>query len=188
MKCEAIILDLKNFVVQKQPSGDNIGYIGILHYFGEILCFGGKNKSGSLSSCKKFNLEKKKWINIESLPAANIKTSAALVNYDVLVCGYETQSILIYFPSRDIFAKSKFVLNKDTSKWIFENWVVCSNGYFYEIDQNNQMIKRFKLELEISDLNSSAYFCRKDFIYIVVTKEWFIRINKKNRIIESIYL
>ena len=185
---EAKILDTEKFTIQKQPSTDMIGYIGILYYCEEILCFGGRNRGGSQNYCNKYNIREKRWINIEALPTQNTNTSAVLVNDDILVCGYELQYILIYLPKKDVFAKSKFGLNPNSLKWIFENWIVCSNGSVYEINENNKLIERKKIKFEITEINSSGSFSRKDCIYIVVTREILLKINKKNGIVETIFI
>ena len=75
------IIDIKNMQVEKLNSTTPMLLCSSCFYNGEVFMFGGtSNNSIPLSTCKKYDIINKNWINIQSLPGANFNTTASLIN------------------------------------------------------------------------------------------------------------
>ena len=70
------IIDVKAISVESLPSDSLNCFNGLCLFNESIYCFGGYYL-GTLNNCKKFDIKKKVWINIQSLPQANHSSSAS---------------------------------------------------------------------------------------------------------------
>ena len=162
-------------------------YHGLCLYNKNIYCFGGESSiSNPQVTSKKFNLETKKWISIQSMPEANYFTTPSVLKKRIFVSGFQSTNIYIYHPNQNIFYTSKFSFTASSYKYLFENWIVCFGSRLYEIDGDENLVAWQNFTDAGNYPNSSASFRRGKNIYFAITGPRLYRINTENKSIESV--
>ena len=181
------IVDIKNKQIENLTPTTPLLLSSSCYYKGDVFIFGGTpNNSTPLSTCKKYNIINKFWLDIQSLPEPNFNTTAYLINSKVLISGYQSPTIFEYLPQENIFSKTNYVLTSSSHKYVFKNWIVCFGSSLYEIDENGKMVERQKITETFSALNSSCSFIRKNYIYFILAGPRIYRININTKSLESI--
>ena len=186
-KCigSARVIDTLNKTIENVSSDIEVSFNGLCCLGQIVYCFGGWNGS-AISECKKFNLMDRRWDHIQSLPLNSHHTTASALNYEILVASYENSAILSYSPILNSFKKSDYVFLSQSGKYLFENWVVWNGNFLYEIDQDENLIKRAKVGHDFDCLNSYGCFKRGKSIYFITSKFEIYRIKTDLKTLEVI--
>ena len=163
------IIDVKKGLVEEMPASNPVAHVGLCLADEEVYRFGGFTNTRNSSECKKFLIKDRVWKDIQSLPEANCDTSA----------GYQSHCLYFYNIEKNSFAISNYTFSSDSFKFIFENWILCFQDYLYKIDENGYLIQKQKIYFPLVQLNSSACFRRKEFIYFVTYGPVLYRIDIK---------
>ena len=154
------IIDIKMKTVELLPSDSPNQVNGLCLFKEEVYCFGGYNTS-AINICKKFDLNKRVWIIIQTLPEFNHNTSASTLGDQIIVCGCQSQELYNYNPVQNVFSNSKYRFIGTNFKYIFENWIVVFGNSLFEIDENLNLIKRQEFKETGTHLNSSQHSKRE---------------------------
>ena len=181
------IIDIKEKSIVSLTSDVPLAIHTLCLYDKNIYCFGGST-TGNVpqTSSKKFQLENKTWISIQSMPEANYNTTASVINDKIFLAGYQSKNIFVYHPIQNNFITTKYSFNLNSYKFLFQNWVVCFGNSLYEIDDNQNLIARQQFNDSGMNLNSSASFRRGKSIYFIVQGPKLYRINTEKKLIELV--
>ena len=180
----ARIIDLKGKSIKNLASSTPISLNGLCLYGESVYSFGGYNDLPK-KECKKYDLKKNEWKSIQSLPEANLDTSASVLNIKIIVTGSQSSSIFIYNPILNFFSTFQHQFPKFREKFTIRNWIVCFKDYLYEIDEDEQLIRHQKIEESGGNYNSSATFKREKHIYFVLNRSRIFRINTELKSFET---
>ena len=181
----AEILDIDNYSLTHIPSWKNLGNASACFYNNNIYCFGGNPER---NSSYVFNLEKKVWATMGDLPEKLFHTSTYYYKGEILICGYQSSTILKFNPTTQNFVFSDYSLIANKQKYLIHNWVVCFENFLYEIDEEGNMISRQYIGDKGRALNSSCIFQRDYYLYFINIDSVLFRINTLNKSIQRINL
>lgn len=179
------IIDIVNCKIENLPSASNLSSNCLILFEDEVYSFGGYNEE-ALNDCEKFSLSRHLWSKIEQLPAPNYITTAALLNNEIFVSGYTSDSLFIYNPLANKFSVHDYKFTKNSCKIMYENWIVCFEDALYGINENQNIVKHNNIIQFCTGINSSAYFKRYIYIYFITSSEILYRINTKIKTLEQL--
>ena len=112
-----MIIDINERSIVSLPSDSHVSYNELCFFNEEIYSFGGYN-GNYINTCKKFNLARRIWINIQPLPLNNHVTSSSNLDNQILVCGYDGSELFNFNPYKSIFTTSKYSFKAFSLKYI----------------------------------------------------------------------
>jgi hypothetical protein len=131
--------------------------------------------TGSQDSFR-FDLESNQCSRLTDFPLACEMVSASIFNKNIYATGYSLKKIYIYESDKNRYL-SKIYFNKETHRYLFENWLVSLSDSLYEIDENDTLIKRQDIFYNFKSLLVYSGFRRDKFIYFITEGEDVFRIN-----------
>ena len=181
------IIDIKDKSAVMLDSNVAWAYHGLCLYNKNIYCFGGEpTDSNPQTNSKRFNLETKTWISIQSMPEPNNFTTPSVIKEMIFIAGYHSKNIFIYNPNKNKYYTSKFSFHQTSFKFLFENWIVCFGSCLYEIDGDENLVAWQNFKDSGKYYNSSASFRRGKNIYFVLDGPSLYRINTEKKSIELV--
>ena len=178
------LMNIKNCTVTPLPSSSQNSFAGACLYKEKIYIFGGFSDGSVLSLSQEFNLVKKTWRALGSLPVPSHQTTGSVISGKIHVTGYGMPNVLIYSPVSNLYS-SIFTLTPNCCKYLFENWIVTSGGNLYEFS-DGKFIKCQSHSCTITNLTAFIAFRRDHFIYFLSWKLTLLRINTKSKLLESV--
>ena len=182
-KGKSFLINLKDKNFEKLKSGSLKDYAGSVFKNQKVYIFGGYYKS-ALRSCEMFDLKNREWSETHLLPQASHAITAACLNKEIILSGYELNCCYSYNDSN--FTN---VLNLPQScyKLIAEGWIFAKSILYENQEENN---------LKWIAQNISNYWgaylwtfnvFRKDrFLYFIDVKNSLMRIDTGLKKLEKV--
>ena len=180
-KGESYIINIKDKNYEQVTDGTCKYHSGSVLQDNTVYIFGGCN-GPALDSCETFNLQTKEWRSFQSLPMACHSLTAAILNQEIIVSGYNMNSCYSYNGSD---FKSILALSSGY-KVVCEGWILV-NSVLYENEEGSN--SKWKTHNVISwghYLSIFNVFKKDHFFYFIDDSNSLMRIDTKLKKLETI--
>ena len=150
----------------------------------KVYMFGGYNEI-ALRTCHVYDFKLNDWKQIDPLPKASTRMTAALIGKDIILSGLLVGCCYSY---NDFGFTNIIDLPENSNKVVCEGWILCES-ILYEIDGNDiSKWTRHNVTFSWDDgLLISAVFKRGKFIYFIDRSSMLNRIDTKRKIVQTCY-
>ena len=133
--------------------------------------------------CSQFDLQTREWTPIQRMPEKCQGITAALLNQDIIITGYELDSCYLYNES----GYCKYMkLPSYKNKLICDGWILA-DSYLYELDKMTLKWRHYGVSnIWDKSLVINAVFRKKDYFYFIDLEYSLMRINIISKTVEKI--
>ena len=159
-------------------------YGGSVFKDNKVYIFGGVFNNSSVNSCETFDLASKKWKSIHALPQASHSLTAASLNKDIILSGYEMNYCYSY---DDSTFTSILPLPANYYKIVCEGWIfACSVLYEYREGNKSGWTAENINNPWNSGLLGLSIFKKKNYLYFIDGSCLLMRIDTRLKKLESV--
>lgn len=161
-------------------------YSGLIYQDRIIYIFGANSNYHSYT----INFNTMNLSFITSPPKQNIyeqfSGTSSIIYSKIVLAGEKFDGLYVYNNIGDSYTKV-LNLNEEYYNYAFENWVVSSDGNFYECsDRNLSQFKKYRHDFKVEGLAVYSCCVYKDYVYFMDPFYTLLRISVKLKKIESI--
>jgi hypothetical protein len=183
---QAHIVNFRDNSNENLKGNKNLFTAGGCYMNRSVYIFGGKgplNENEKLTL--KFDLTNKTWSNMCSMPFPSMRVTASRYFSKILVIGFKLNYLLQY-NVKDNYYSLGFDFKANTSKYIFENWIIVRKDFLYEIIDENNYQRRSKVDYPLEDLSNYCGYRRGVYIYFAQYDGEIFRIDTENKIVNKL--
>ena len=165
------------------PASSPCGYAGSCLFGDCVYVFGGHNGSTQIKTSKKFDLKKKVWIEINSMPVASHYNTASVIAGKIYVTGFYMPNVIAYDEKSNSFAVC-LSLAVNTFKRLCDDWIVANGELLKFCD--GTFTKQGTHSVPVTNLLTYSTFRRNGFLYCIGNSAKLSRINTRSKSIEVV--
>ena len=176
------LLNTRTGTVSPLPASSPCGGAGSCLFGDCVYVFGGHTGS-AINTSKKFDLKKKVWTEINSMPVTSCYNTASVISGKIYVTGFHMPNVIAYDEKSNSFAVC-LSLAVNTYKRLCEDWIVANGELLKFCD--GSFTKQGTHSLSLTNLLTSSTFKRNGFLYCIDGSLKLSRINTRSRSIELV--
>ena len=150
----------------------------------KVYVFGGYNKNNFLATCDTFNLLTKEWKSIHPLPQECNSMTAAILNKDIALSGYQIDCCYSY---NDSVYSRILKLPSACYKILCEGWILAKSMLYENLQDDNLLWINHKINtIWDESLWTYTVFKKQYYFYFIDTNNSLMRLDIKKKVLERI--
>ena len=183
-RAESYLVNFSEKKYEALPNGicKHIGGISLKEDI--VYIFGGRSGTDNVNSCEIFDLKIKEWKSINALPKPCTHITAAVLNNEIILSGYQFNCCYSY--NNSVFTKI-LPLTGNCHKLVCEGWIFASSLLYENIGSNNSKWVSQNINYPWNDYLLTYTSCKKgQFFYFIDGSSSLMRIDTKLKKLEKI--